>query len=83
MSGVSGPPSTPGGSQIAAGAIRFAMEIDQALKLLGQQLPSLAPWVDQTVQQLRQQVGQALAQGVNASPQPGNTANFPGGASNL
>jgi hypothetical protein len=59
------------------------MEIDQALKLLAQAAPQLAGWVDQTTQQLRQQVGVAISSGVPTNGAPSGQGNFPGGGTNL
>lgn len=74
---------TPGASQTSGALVRLAMEIDQALKLLAQAAPQLAPWVDQTTQQLRSQVGVAISQGVSTNATPTGTGNFPGGGTNL
>lgn len=75
--------ATPGASQTSGALVRLAMEIDQALKLLAQAAPQLAPWVDQTTQQLRSQVGVAISQGGSTNAQPNGVGNFPGGGSNL
>lgn len=87
FTGLAGPqPSTGAGeNQIGGAAVRMGMEIDQALKLLAQAIPQLAPWVEKTVLELRQQIGNALNQGaVPTSPAPGqDNAQFPGGRGNL
>ena len=80
------PPQTPGGGQIGGAAVRMGMEIDQALKLLAQAIPSLGPWVEKTVLELRTQIGNALnSGGVPTGPAPGGNDNqsFPGGRGNL
>lgn len=77
------PQPTPGGAQVGGAAVNLATQIDQALKLLAQAVPSVAPWVEQTVMQLRQQIGQALQSGGAAtSPQPAG-AQMPDGSQNL
>lgn len=80
-----GPPngSAPGASQTSGALVRLAMEIDQALKLLAQAAPQLASWVDQTTQQLRQQVGVAISSGVPTNATPAGQGNFPGGGQNI
>jgi len=71
---------TPGGMQINASAIRMAMEIDHAMKLLAQAVPSLGPWVAKTTMELKAQLGQVL----NAPPMmSGPDASFPDGSSRL
>lgn len=75
--------ATPGATQTSGALVRLAMEIDQALKLLAQAAPQLAPWVDQTTQQLRSQVGIAISQGASTNAQPSGVGNFPGGGANL
>lgn len=75
--------ATPGASQTSGALVRLAMEIDQALKLLAQAAPQLAPWVDQTTQQLRSQVGIAISQGASTNANPAGQGNFPGGGANL
>ncbi len=87
FAGLAGAPgqgaATPGATQTSGALVRLAMEIDQALKLLAQAAPQLAPWVDQTTQQLRSQVGIAISQGTSTNAQPTGTGNFPGGGTNL
>jgi hypothetical protein len=62
----------------------MATEIDQALKLLAQSVPTLAPWVEKTVMELRQQMGQALQNGgVSTNPSPAGTPRMPDGSQNL
>lgn len=79
-----GPPSQgPGAAQTSGALVRLAMEIDQALKLLAQAAPQLAGWVDQTTQQLRQQVGVAISSGTPTSATPAGQGNFPGGGTNI
>lgn len=62
------------------------MEIDQALKVLAQQIPSLLPWAEKTTLELRAQLGQALNAGaMPTSPVPaGRDAQaFPDGGGRL
>jgi hypothetical protein len=62
----------------------MGMEIDQALKLLAQAVPVLAPWVMRVTTELRTQLGAALASGgVPTSPEPADNAAFPTGAGRL
>jgi hypothetical protein len=78
--------ASPGQSQVGGSVIKLAMEIDQALKTLAQAVPSLAPFVEQTLMQLRQQIGQALQSGaVNSNPTPGQNdqVSFPGGGGRM
>lgn len=80
------PPAAPsaGMSQISESAVRMAAEIDQALKLLAQSMPQLAPWVEQTCEQLRFQVGSALNSGaVPTSPTPSDNSRFPDGGGRM
>jgi hypothetical protein len=83
----SGPPGMgqgPGASQIGGVAVRLGMEIDQSLKLLGQSIPLLAPWVARVTTELRTQLGQALAMGAApTSPEPQDNAMFPDGSGRL
>lgn len=65
--------------QVNSSAIRMAMEIDQALKLLAQAMPALGPWVAQTVAGLRQQLAQSLSTQAPASPLMGEQG-FPDGS---
>ena len=75
---------TAGGNQIGGAAVRMALEIDQSLKLLAQAVPTLGPWVEKTVMELRQQVGTALNSGqVPTNPQPSGTPSMPDGSQNL
>jgi hypothetical protein len=75
----------PGSSQVGGAAVRLGMEIDQSLKLLAQALPTLAPWVQRVVMDLRTNLGQALASGaVPTSPAPAaDNAAFPTGTGRL
>jgi hypothetical protein len=69
--------------QIGGAAVRMALEIDQALKTLAQSVPSLGPWVEKTVGELRQQIGNALNQGqVPTSAAPGGSKAMPDGSQN-
>lgn len=61
--GMSQPGMSPGMTQISEAAVRMAAEIDQALKMLAQSMPMLAPWVERTVLEMRYQVGMALNSG--------------------
>jgi hypothetical protein len=82
--GTQSPSISPGANQIGGAAVRMALEIDQALKLLAQAVPTLGPWVEKTAQELRAQIGAALNAGaVPVSPQPQDNARFPGGGGNL
>lgn len=77
---------SPGQSQISSAAVRMAMEIDQALKVLAQQIPALLPWVERTTIELRTQLGQALNAGVgptSAMSSGMDPAAFPDGGGNL
>lgn len=77
------PGQTAGMSQISESVVRMGAEIDQALKLLAQALPQLAPWVEQTVMQLRFQIGTALQAGPPTNPQPQDNQQFPDGGGRL
>jgi hypothetical protein len=75
---------TAGMSQISETAVRMGAEIDQALKLLAQAIPQLAPWVEKTVMELRFQIGTALQAGnVPTSPVPSDQESFPDGGGRL
>ena len=75
---------TAGMSQISETAVRMGAEIDQALKLLAQAIPQLAPWVEKTVMELRFQIGTALQAGnVPTSPVPADQEQFPDGGGRL
>ena len=78
--------STPGQSQISGSVMKLAMEIDQALKLLAQAVPTMAGFVEQTVAALHAQIAQSLQSGaVSASPAPPQQEQpmFPGGQGRL
>lgn len=78
------PGQTAGMSQISESTVRMGAEIDQALKLLAQALPVLAPWVEKTVMELRFQIGTALQSGqVPTSPSPQDNQQFPDGSGRL
>lgn len=73
-----------GMSQISESAVRMGAEIDQALKLLAQAIPNLAPWVEKTVLELRFQLGNALQSGaVPTNPAPSDNQSFPDGGGRL
>ncbi len=75
---------TAGMSQISESTVRMGAEIDQALKLLAQALPVLAPWVEKTVMELRFQIGTALQSGqVPTSPAPADNQQFPDGGGRM
>lgn len=77
---------SPGMSQISSAAVRMAMEIDQALKVLAQQIPALLPWVERTTVELRTQLGQALNSGMaptSAMSQGMDAQQFPDGGGQL
>lgn len=77
---------TPGMSQISSSAVRMAMEIDQALKVLAQQIPALLPWVERTTIDLRTQLGQALNAGAiptSAMSSGADASAFPDGGGQL
>lgn len=79
-----GQPNTAGMSQISESAVRMGAEIDQALKLLAQAIPQLAPWVEKTVMELRFQIGTALQSGaVPTNPTPNDNEQFPDGGGRL
>lgn len=86
LAGMGGQETAPtaGMSQISEAAVRMGSEIDQALKLLAQAIPTLAPWVEKTVMELRYQIGTALQSGaVPTSPVPGDNQGFPDGGARL
>ena len=84
MQGAPQQPQTAGMSQISESAVRMGAEIDQALKLLAQAIPNLAPWVEKTVMELRFQIGTALQSGaVPTSPTPNDNEQFPSGEGRL
>lgn len=79
-----GAPPSSGQSQISDSVVRMGAEIDQALKLLAQAIPQLAPWVEKTTMELRTQIGQALQGGaVPTSPTPQDNSRFPDGGARL
>ena len=79
-----GQPMTSGMSQISETVVRMGAEIDQALKLLAQSMPTLAPWVEKTVLELRYQLGTALQSGaVPTSPVPADQERFPDGGGRI
>jgi hypothetical protein len=78
------PGQTAGMSQISSSAVRMGSEIDQALKLLAQAIPSLAPWVEKTTYELRFQLGQALNSGaVPTDPSSQDSVGMPDGMGRL
>jgi hypothetical protein len=88
MAGMGGmgasPDQTAGMSQINESVVRMAAEIDQALKMLAQVLPQLAPWVEKTVMELRFQIGTAIQSGAQpTSPVPADNQRFPDGGGRL
>ncbi len=75
---------SPGMSQVSESAVRMSAEIDQALKLLAQAIPQLAPWVEQVTNDLRYQVGNALQGGaVPTDPSMQDNTRFPDGAGRM
>lgn len=77
-------PMTPGASQVSESAVRMSAEIDQALKLLAQAIPSLAPWVEQVTSDLRYQVGTALQSGqVPTNPANVDNSRMPDGSGRM
>lgn len=78
-------PNAPSGmSQISESAVRMGSEIDQALKLLAQAIPQLAPWVEKTVMELRYQLGTAMQSGnVPTNPQPSDNTSMPDGSGRM
>lgn len=84
MSGDQTPMMTSGQSQVSEAIIRMGAEIDQALKLLAQALPPIAPWVEKTVMELRTMLGQALQAGAQpTNPEPVDNERFPDGGARL
>lgn len=77
------PGMTAGMSQISESTVRMGAEIDQALKLLAQALPQLAPWVEKTVMELRFQIGTALQAGPATNPAPQDNEQFPDGSGRM
>lgn len=74
----------PGQSQVSQSVVRMGAEIDQALKLLAQAMPALAPWVEKTTQELRIQLGTALQNGQQATnPTPQDSQRFPDGSGRI
>jgi hypothetical protein len=79
-----GPNQTAGGSQVNEAVVRMAAEIDQALKMLAQTMPQLAPWVEKTVMELRFQMGNAIQSGAApVNPMPQDNQGFPDGGGRL
>lgn len=75
---------TAGMSQISDSAVRMGAEIDQALKMLAQAIPTLAPWVEKTCLELRYQIGTSLQSGnVPTDPTSQDNARFPDGGARL
>lgn len=86
LTGMGGPPQgqTAGMSQISESAVRMGAEIDQALKLLAQAIPTLSPWVEKTVMELRFQIGTALQSGaMPTNPTPADNSSFPDGGGRI
>jgi hypothetical protein len=85
MGGQQGAPNQSAGmSQISESAVRMGSEIDQALKLLAQAIPQLAPWVEKTTMELRYQIGTALQSGgVPTDPTPADSQSMPDGSGRL
>ena len=84
MAGMGGPDQTAGMSQISESAVRMGAEIDQALKLLAQAIPALAPWVERTTMELRYQIGSALQSGnTPTNPTPQDSERFVDGSGRL
>ena len=85
MQGQAGPGApTPGMSQISESAVRMAAEIDQALKMLAQAMPTLSPWVERMTLELRYQVGMALNQGaIPTDPTAQDNTEFPDGTGRM
>lgn len=82
--GNSQPAQSPGMSQISDTTVRMGSEIDQALKTLAQAMPQLAPWVEKTCFELRQQIGNALnSGGVPTSPEPAGNVAWPDGSGRM
>lgn len=77
------PAPTPGGQQISEKVIQIAFEIDMAIKMLAQMVPQLGPWAMTVLPELHQQLGQALAAGTPASPEPQGNSQMPDGSGNL
>ena len=78
------PQMTSGMSQISETVVRMAAEIDQALKLLAQSMPTLAPWVEKVVMEMRYQVGTALQSGaMPTNPTPMDQERFPDGGGRI
>ena len=78
------PGMTSGMSQISEAAVRMGAEIDQALKLLAQTIPTLAPWVEKTTLELRYQIGTAMNAGaIPTNPTPTENESFPTGEGRL
>lgn len=83
-SGMGSPDQTAGMSQISSSAVRMGSEIDQALKLLAQAIPQLAPWVEKTTMELRYQIGTALQSGaMPTDPTAQGNESFPTGEGRL
>lgn len=75
---------SPGLSQISESVVRMGAEIDQALKLLAQSIPTLAPWVEKTCLELRYQLGSAInTSAVPTNPSPQDGERFPDGGGRL
>lgn len=77
---------SPGMSQISSAAVRMAMEIDQAIKVLAQQVPTLLPWAARATVELRTLLSQAMNSGAiptSAMPASGDPAAFPDGSGRL
>lgn len=75
---------SPGMSQISETAVRMGSEIDQAMKMLAQAIPQLAPWVEKTVLELRYQIGSALNSGaMPTDPTPDDQQRFPDGGGRI
>lgn len=82
--GMGTPNGSSGMSQISETVVKMGAEIDQALKLLAQAMPQLAPWVEKTIMELRYQMGTALQSGaVPTSPVPNDNQQMPDGGGRI
>ena len=84
MQNSANPNQTAGMTQVSESAVRMGSEIDQALKLLAQAIPQLAPWVEKTVAELRYQIGMSLQSGnIPTDPTTMGKEEFPDGMGRL
>lgn len=74
-----------GAGQVGTALVKIAVEVDQALKMLGKSAPSMAPWVLKTTLELQQQISTALQDSRSQLTNTGapDNVSFPDGSSRI